>query len=178
MFFAGLLLSMAALVLVVACLNLANLMLARGASRRQEIAIRRALGGSRGRIVAQLSIEGLSLAIIGATVGLLLSWWADKALTAWLGTVFPLVNTGGLEFTVAPSRRDAYVAGGLAAFSTLCFALGPAWRLSRLSAIADLKTEPRFVMRRFGSGAVMVGLSARHLAGLAGDQRTLCPQRS
>ena len=158
MFFAGLLLSMAALVLVVACLNLANLMLARGASRRQEIAIRRALGGSRGRIVAQLSIEGLSLAIIGATVGLLLSWWADKALTAWLGTVFPLVNTGGLEFTVAPSRRDAYVAGGLAAFSTLCFALGPAWRLSRPSAIAALKTEPGFVLRRFGSGAVMVGL--------------------
>jgi predicted permease len=158
MFFAGLLLSMAALVLVVACLNLANLMLARGASRRREIGIRQALGGSRGRIVAQLSIEGLSLSMIGATAGLLLSLWADKALTAWLAGVFPLLNTGGLEFTVDPSRRVAYVAGGLAVVSTLCFALGPAWRMSRPSVISDLKVEPGFVVRRFGSGAVLVGM--------------------
>jgi predicted permease len=157
-FLAGLLTSMAALVLAVACLNLANLMLARGAARRREIGIRQALGGSRGRIIGQLCVEGLTLSTIGATAGLLLSWWAAKALSAWFAGVFPLLNTGGIEFTVEPSRRMVYVAGGLAVFSALCFALGPAWRLSRPSVTADLKLEPGFVVRRFGSGAVLVGI--------------------
>src|SRR5229473_6560038 len=98
-FVAGLLMLMAALVLAVACLNLANLMLARGAARRREIGIRQALGGGRGRIVAQLFMEGLSLSLIGATAGLLLSWWADAALTAWLGSAARFLNTDGVELT-------------------------------------------------------------------------------
>ena len=80
----GLLTLMAGLVLVVACLNLANLLLARGAARRKEIAIRQALGSGRRRIVQQLLVEGMTLPSIGAAFGLIASWWTARALAAWL----------------------------------------------------------------------------------------------
>jgi predicted permease len=156
-FVAGLLGFMAALVLGVACLNLANLMLARGSARRREIGIRRAIGGGRSRIMTQLLIEGLTLSIAGAVVGLLLSWWAHRVLTAWFAGVINLVALDGVDLTLRPSWRTVFVAGGLALFSTLCFALGPAWRLTRPSVTSDLKEEPG-VVQRFGSGAVLVGL--------------------
>lgn len=157
-FVAGLLTLTATLVLAVACLNLANLMLARGAARRRELGIRQALGGGRGRIVAQLFMEGLSLSVIGAGAGLILAWWVDRALTRWLGSLAGFVNVGGVDLTVDPSLRMVYVTAALAFFSTLCFALGPAWRLTRSSMTSDLKDEPGVVVRRFGSGAVLVGL--------------------
>src|SRR5262245_55213572 len=71
---------MAALVLVVACLNLANMLLARGAARRREIAIRQALGSGRLRIVQQLIVEGLALSAVGAVVGLAFGAWTSGAL--------------------------------------------------------------------------------------------------
>jgi predicted permease len=157
-FIAGLLTLMGGLVLGVACLNLANLMLARGAARRKEIGIRQALGSGRGRIVEQLLMEGLSLAMLGAVAGLLLSWWAHVALTAWVGSLATFVATDGIDLTVAPSTRMVLVAVGLAVLSTLCFALGPAWRLSRPSVTSDLKDVPGVVVRRFGSGTLLVGI--------------------
>lgn len=155
-FIASLLLCMAALVLVIACLNLANLMLARGAVRRREMGIRQALGGGRRRILRQLLVEGLTLAMVGAAVGLVLSLWAHAALSAWLNSVAGLVATGGIDLTLAPSGRTILVAAGLAVISTVCFALGPALRLTRPSLTSDLKNEPDTVVR-FGSGSVLVG---------------------
>jgi predicted permease len=75
---------MPAIVLLVACLNLVDLLLARGHSRRQEMAVRSSLGGSRTRLARQLMTEGLLLALAGAAVGLLLSKWATGALLASL----------------------------------------------------------------------------------------------
>ena len=150
---AALLALMAALVLAVACLNLANLLLARGAARRREIAIRQALGGGRARIVQQLLVEGFTLSLLGAGLGVLLSWSSTRALGAWLSAVLPL----GIELVVEPSPRMLAAAVALAVFSTVVFALGPAWRLSRPTVATDLKSESGQVARRLRSGAILVG---------------------
>jgi putative ABC transport system permease protein len=151
----GLLMLMAALVLVVACLNLANMLLARGAARRKEIAIRQALGGGRGRIVRQLLVEGATLSAAGAAAGLVAGWWTSGALTAWLSSVMPM----GIELVVEPSSRLIVAAAGFAIFSTLFFALGPAWSLSRPAVSGDLKGElgaTQRTSRRFGTGSLLV----------------------
>jgi predicted permease len=152
----ALLMFMAALVLVVACLNLANLLLARGAARRREIAIRQALGSGRRRIVQQLLVEGLTLSLAGASAGVVLGWWATGALSAWLASVLPL----GIEVVIVESSlRLMAAAAGFAIFSTLCFALGPAWSLSRPTVQGDLKGElgsTARVARRFGTAPVLV----------------------
>jgi predicted permease len=148
----ALLVLMAALVLVVACLNLANLLLARGAARRKEIAIRQAIGGGRWRVVRQLLVEGLTLATMGAACGALLGWWASHALAAWLGAALPL----GIEVVIEPSWRLPLAAVALAVSSTMFFALGPALALSRPAVVSDLKETPR-PRRRGRVGSFLVG---------------------
>jgi predicted permease len=151
---ASLLAGMASLVLVVACLNLANLLLARGAARRKEIAIRLALGSRRGRIVRQLLVEGMVLSTIGAAAGVVIAWWTTTTLTASLSATIPL----GVEITVEPSARVVIGAVAFALFSTVCFALGPAWTLSRPAVQGDLKGEPSRITRRIGTGPALVAI--------------------
>ena len=149
---AGLLVLMSALVLAVACLNLANLLLARGVARRKEIAIRQALGSGRRRIVQQFLIEGLTVSLIGAAFGLLVGLWTTAALTAWMTSVFTL----GIDVVVEPSRRVVVAAGGFAVLATVLFALGPAWSASRPDVARDLKAEPVMVRGRARIGSVLV----------------------
>ena len=148
----GLLMAMAGLVLVVACLNLANLLLARGAARRREIAIRQALGSSRRQIVQQLLAEGLTLSCAGAVCGAAIAWWTTRAMAAWLGSALPF----GLSVTVEPDARVLVAAAAFAMLSTIVFALGPAWSLSRPAVAADLKSEGGGVTRRTRTGTTLV----------------------
>ncbi|PZR72686.1 MAG: hypothetical protein DLM73_12550 [Chthoniobacterales bacterium] len=133
----ALLIGMAAVVLLVACLNLANMLLARGASRRKEIAIRLALGGSRLRIVRQLLTEGFLLALLGGGCGLLLGLWSLDFLIASLAQVAQVD-------LIWMSGPNPVILGATLAFcllGTLGFALGPALKLSRAAVIEDLKQQ-------------------------------------
>ncbi len=132
-----LLLGMAAIVLLVACLNLANMLLARGTARRKEIALRLALGGGRGRIVRQLLTEGLLLALLGGTGGLLLALWLSALLTASMGRMIPL----DLVWTAEPQPALLAATFGFAVLGTVGFALAPALRLSRADALMHLKDQ-------------------------------------
>jgi len=132
-----LLLGMAIVVLLVACLNLANMLLARGAARRKEIAIRLALGGSRSRIVRQLLTEGLVLSLLGGAFGLVLGLWSSDLLITSLGKMLPLdiIWLGG------PNTAILAATFGFCVLGTIGFALGPALKLSRSAVVADLKEQ-------------------------------------
>ena len=134
---AALLLAMAGVVLLIACLNLANMLLARGEARRKEIAIRIAIGGGRGRILRQLLTEALVLSGLGGVFGLLLARSATAALMGTIGPFLPIE-------IIFDSRPDVRV---LAATFTLCLlsavlsALGPGLRLTRRDPVEDLKEQ-------------------------------------
>ena len=134
----ALLSAMAGVVLLVACLNLANMLLARGSSRRKEIAIRLALGGSRSRIVRQLLTEGFLLALLGGGCGLLLGLWSLDFLMASLAHVADI----DLVWLSGPSPVILGATLLFCLIGTLAFALGPALKLSRAAVIEDLKQQP------------------------------------
>jgi predicted permease len=133
----GTLMAMAVIVLIVACLNLANMMLARGTSRRKEIAMRLALGGGRTRIVRQLLTEGLLLSLLGGTFGLLLGYWGVNVLVATLLPLSPVP----LDINVTPDGRVFVATLLFCVLSTIAFGLGPAWRLSRTNVVPELKEQ-------------------------------------
>ncbi len=128
---------MPAVVLLIASLNLANMMLARGAARHKEIAIRLAIGGGRGRIVRQLCTEGFLLAILGGAAGLLVASWGSALLIRSLVSVAPF----DLVFDSKPDIRVLAATMAFCMLSTIVFGLWPAWRLSRPDVTLDLKTR-------------------------------------
>ncbi|MHC4517619.1 MAG: ABC transporter permease [Planctomycetota bacterium] len=154
------LLAVSGIVLLIACMNLANMFLARGLGRRREIGIRLALGSSRRRIVQQLLTEGGVLSVLGGVAGVILALWMSQILVQSLERM-----TGG-EGTI-PIGLDARILGATAVLcllSTLLFALGPAWRLSRVSAIAELKESmgsapPRRTLGRQSLVAAQIALA-------------------
>ena len=142
---APLLLGVAVVVLLVACLNLANMLLARGTARRKEIAIRLALGGSRWRIVRQLLSEGFVLALLGGLGGLILGLWSSDLLIGSMRKFMPF------EIVWSTGANPAILAAtfGFCLLGMLMFALGPALKISRNAVITDLKEHPgEDVMRR------------------------------
>jgi predicted permease len=132
---APLLLGMAVVVLLVACLNLANMLLARGTARRKEIAIRLALGGSRWRIVRQLLTEGFALAVLGGMGGLILGLWSSDLLVGSMRKLMPL----DIIWLSGPNPAILAATFGFCLLGTLMFALGPALKISRSAVVMDLK---------------------------------------
>ena len=135
-----LLMAMAGAVLLIASLNLANMLLARGTARNKEIALRLALGASRWRIVRQLLCEGLLLALAGGLAGLLVSVWCNNLLLRSFSRLL-----GSLNFSfVLDLRPDAIVLAVTFVFclcATLFFSLGPALKASRVDLVNDLKQQ-------------------------------------
>ncbi|HEY4283760.1 MAG TPA: ABC transporter permease, partial [Chthoniobacterales bacterium] len=129
--------AMAVCVLLVACLNLANLLLARSLSRSKEISIRAALGAGRWQIIKQLLAESLLLAAAGGLAGLVLAIWGLEALKQFLPTTVPRINQLSLDFTVLAFTAVASLFVGVVS------GLLPAWRVSSPGLVNSLNESSR-----------------------------------
>jgi predicted permease len=137
---ATLLMAMTGAVLLIACLNLANMLLARGTSRSKEIAVRLAIGASRWQIVRQLLCEGFLLAVCGGLIGLILSAWCNDVLLEQLRGLLASVN---FSFVVK-LRPDVVVLAITLLFcliATMLFSLGPALKATKADLVKDLKEQ-------------------------------------
>ena len=135
-----LLMAMAGAVLLIACLNLANMLLARGTARAKEIALRLALGASRWRIIRQLLAEGLLLAVCGGGVGLVVSVWCNNLLLHSMGALLGSVN---FSFVVdlKPGFSVLAVTFLFCLLATMLFSLGPALKATKADLVNDLKQQ-------------------------------------
>lgn len=122
------------LVLLVACVNVANLMLARGVARRREIALRLALGASRGRVIRQLMIESVLLGGMGCLLGLALARVGVRALLLFLP------HSAGVRMEVSPDATVLAFAAGVSLAAVAFFGLLPACRVTNLDLGSSLKT--------------------------------------
>ena len=156
------------LVLLVACANVAGLMLARSATRQRELAVRLALGAGRARIARQLLTESLLLSLAGGTSGILLAYWSVQSLAAFMsrGGFWPShlsvqLDLRVLVFTVAAS-----------VFTGILFGLAPAFRGMRMDLTPALKESPAALATRasakqwlnLGSGLVVAQVAFAILA--------------
>jgi predicted permease len=124
-------------VLLLACVNIANLLLARAAGRSREIAIRAALGAGRRRVIRQLLTESVVLSAIGSAIGVVVSIWATQALVAWAPPGTPRLTEVGL------SPMVLVFAAGLTLVTGLVFGMVPAFQLSRGRLTSSLKDSGR-----------------------------------
>ena len=142
------LMTMVGVVLLIACANVANLLLARGATRQREIAIRMAVGGGRGRLIRQLLTESLLLSGIGAMLGVLFAEWGARLLVRFLDAPLDLtLDVRVLAFTAS-----------VAVLTGLLFGIAPAWRGTRVDPQTAMKANARGVIEgsKLGLGKVLV----------------------
>lgn len=132
------LLSLVGLVLLIACANLANLLLARATARQREIGVRLALGAGRWRIIRQMLTEGLVLAILGGSAGVLLGFWLRNGIPRLLAT--PWTPT---PFEAQFDFRVLLIAIGVTLLTGILFSLAPAWKSTHVPINAALKDGSR-----------------------------------
>jgi predicted permease len=138
--FASLLMAAVGAVLLIACGNLANVLLARGLSRRQELAVRVSLGATRGRLVRQLLTETLLIAVIGGPAGLLLAVWAKGLFRAFEPRIgVPLVIDLSLDYRVLAFSAIVTI------LATVAFGLAPALQVTTPALVSSLQEGQRTV---------------------------------
>jgi predicted permease len=141
------------LVLLIACANVANLMLARGAARQREIAVRLAMGATRGRLTAQLVTESMVLALLGGAAGLAVCWAGLNVLLKYL----PQPGYTRLSLEIAPDARLLAFAAAVSLLTSILFGLAPALASTRPGLVTALKADtPGSGGSRFGLRNVLV----------------------
>jgi predicted permease len=145
--------AMVGLVLLIACVNLASLMVARAAARQREVAVRISLGACRWRLVRQLLTESCLVALIGGGIGLLLSWWVLDGLVGTLRR-----NMGAAGLTATPDPTVMLFALAVSASSGLLFGLVPALRATGGSLHGSLKEQGIGVSESLSNVRVRKGL--------------------
>src|SRR5262249_29437371 len=133
-----LLLATSGLVLLIACANLANLMLARATTREHEFAVRLAIGASRARLISQLMVESILVALGGEAAGIVLSPVFSKFLVSLVGN-----ERDPLFLDLQPDVRMLAFAAGLASFTCILFGLTPAFRATRITPAGAMKSGAR-----------------------------------
>jgi len=133
-------------VLLIACANIANLLLARATGRQKEIAVRLAIGASRPRIISQLLVETLVLSTMGAILGLAIAFWADRALMA----IYIPADSNGLQISALPDLRILAFTLGVTVLTGVAFGLIPALQTTKPDVGRTLKDQ---------AGAVVGGSS-------------------
>jgi predicted permease len=124
-------------VLLIACANVANLQLARGVTRRKEIAVRLAIGAGRGRLIRQMLTESITMSVLGGLAGLVVAWIGVKVLLGFL----PGVGGMAMELNLSPDLRLFGFAFGLSLLSGVIAGLAPAFRSSRPDLVPALKAD-------------------------------------
>ncbi|MHC4331133.1 MAG: ADOP family duplicated permease [Planctomycetota bacterium] len=142
------LMGVSAAVLLIACLNLAGMMIVQGARRHREIAVRLALGGSRLQIIRQLLIESLLLALLGGILGLLLAFWSTRVLNNWIADLQGPMDFGA-ALRVGLNVRVLLVTLGFCLIATILFGLRPALGLSRRDIVSELKESGGIMLQPF-----------------------------
>src|SRR5215471_16396361 len=170
-----LLLGISGLVLLVACVNLASLMLARAASRGHEISVRIALGASRARLVRQMLTEAVMLSLAGMLGGLAFAYWGSRALSNLIIKEIYIVPA---EVHVTPDLRILGFASAAALITGILFGLAPAWRSTREDPNSAMQARSRIhgsETGRLGKGLIVtqVAISLVLLAGAGLFIRTL-----
>ena len=158
----GLLIGAVGFVLLIVCANLAGLLLARGTSRQREIAVRLALGATRGQIVRHLLTESLLLAAFGGALGMIVSMWGVDLAVKAVGTQVPFYIDFGIDW-----RTVAYCVG-VSLLTGVLFGLLPALRASSPDVHTTLKETATTVRRSFVRAMLVVGELALALMLLAG----------
>src|SRR5438094_2394313 len=153
------LMAMVGFVLLIACANVANLLLARGAARQREFALRLAIGAGRVRLIRQLLTESLLLAVSGAAAGLLLAQWTDALLLRMVSGASS--GPPSIHLDLQPDARVLGFTLAVALLTTIFFALIPSLNSTRLDLTPVLKSTPTGTSsesshRRFPAGKILV----------------------
>src|SRR3989475_11536663 len=141
-------------VLLIACANLANLLLVRGSARTKEIAIRLAIGATRWQIIRQLLIESLSLSFLGGIAGLAFAFWADKALMK----IYLPSDSGGMNVSSAPDLRILLFNLAVTVLTGVIFGLVPALQTTKPNIAGTLKDQAGAVVGGGGHHRLRKGL--------------------